>query len=85
MGRGLKRSLRTVHGLACRQEHYGFNLQEALTVRSAAQVKRHDCGTAWTPGLKSMISFSGSPKIFLFVDCCDMRDGFNGLRRDRLV
>jgi transposase len=26
-----------------------------------------------------MISFSGSLKIFLFVDCCDMRKGFNGL------
>jgi len=25
-----------------------------------------------------MISFSGSLKIFLFVDCCDMRKGFNG-------
>ena len=26
-----------------------------------------------------MISFSGSLKIFLLVDCCDMRKGFNGL------
>ena len=26
-----------------------------------------------------MISFSGSLKIFLLVDCCDMRNGFNGL------
>jgi hypothetical protein len=26
-----------------------------------------------------MISFSGSLKIFLMVDCCDMRKGFNGL------
>jgi transposase len=26
-----------------------------------------------------MISFSGSLKIFLSVDCCDMRKGFNGL------
>jgi transposase len=25
-----------------------------------------------------MISFSGSLKIFLLVDCCDMRKGFNG-------
>ena len=27
-----------------------------------------------------MISFSGSLKIFLLVDCCDMRKGFNGLQ-----
>ena len=26
-----------------------------------------------------MISFSGSLKIFLLVDYCDMRKGFNGL------
>jgi hypothetical protein len=26
-----------------------------------------------------MISFSGSLKIFLLVDCCEMRKGFNGL------
>jgi hypothetical protein len=26
-----------------------------------------------------MISFSGSLKIFLLVDSCDMRKGFNGL------
>jgi transposase len=26
-----------------------------------------------------MISFSGSLKVFLLVDCCDMRKGFNGL------
>jgi transposase len=26
-----------------------------------------------------MISFSGSLKIFLLVECCDMRKGFNGL------
>jgi len=26
-----------------------------------------------------MISFRGSLKIFLLVDCCDMRKGFNGL------
>ena len=26
-----------------------------------------------------MISFSGSLKIFLLVDWCDMRKGFNGL------
>jgi transposase len=26
-----------------------------------------------------MISFTGSLKIFLLVDCCDMRKGFNGL------
>ena len=26
-----------------------------------------------------MISFSGSLKIFLLVDGCDMRKGFNGL------
>ena len=26
-----------------------------------------------------MISFSGSLKTFLMVDCCDMRKGFNGL------
>src|SRR5262249_45374510 len=30
-------------------------------------------------GAKAMISFSGSLKIFLLVDCCDMRKGFNGL------
>ena len=26
-----------------------------------------------------MISISGSLKIFLLVECCDMRKGFNGL------
>src|SRR5260221_12791033 len=26
-----------------------------------------------------MVSFSGSLKIFLLVDCCDMGKGFNGL------
>ena len=34
-----------------------------------------------------MISFSGSLKVFLLVDCCDMRKGFNGLEglvRERL-
>jgi hypothetical protein len=30
-------------------------------------------------GRKAMISFSGSLKIFLLVDCRDMRKGFNGL------
>jgi hypothetical protein len=31
------------------------------------------------PWIEAMISFSGSLKIFLLVDCCDMRKGFNGL------
>src|SRR5258708_26265235 len=41
MERGLKRSLRRVQRLGYRQERYGFTLQEAPTVRSAAQLKRH--------------------------------------------
>ena len=32
-----------------------------------------------------MISFSGSLKIFLFVDCCDMRKGFNGCHLQLIV
>ena len=39
-GGGLKQWLRTVHSLRCQQERSGFTLQEAPTVRSAAQVKR---------------------------------------------
>jgi hypothetical protein len=35
-------------------------------------------GVDLPPWTEAMISFSGSLKIFLLVDCCDMRKGFNG-------
>jgi transposase len=80
MERGLKRSLtRTVQRLEHRQERYGSTSQQAPTVRSAAQLKlpwRRSCLDGWR---KAMISFRGSLKIFLLVDCCDMRKGFNAL------
>src|SRR5450755_2709498 len=47
---GLKRCWRTVRGLDCLQEGYGYTLQEVPTVRSAAQVKRpwlRSCLGAW--------------------------------------
>src|SRR5260221_14176419 len=50
MERGLKRSLRRVQRLGYRPEGYGFTLQAAPTVRSAAQVKRHwlrSCLDGW--------------------------------------
>jgi hypothetical protein len=49
-GGGLKRWLRTLQGLACRQARYGFTLPEAPTVRSVAQVKRpwlRSCLDGW--------------------------------------
>src|SRR5258708_22912356 len=50
MERGLKRPLRRVQRLGYRPEGYGFTLQEAPTVRSAAQLKRHwprSCLDGW--------------------------------------
>src|SRR5258708_33153762 len=50
MERGLKRSLRRVQRLGYRQERYGFTLQGAPTVRSAAPLKRHwlrSCLDGW--------------------------------------
>jgi transposase len=79
MGGGLKRSLtKMLHRLEHHQEPYGSTLPEVLTVRSATSGSSLGGGAAWPAGRKAMISFSGSLKIFLLVDCCDMRKGFNG-------
>src|SRR4029077_124721 len=79
MERGLKRSLRRVQRLGYRQERYGFTLQAAPTVRSAAPVKRHwlrSCLDGWA---QSDDQLQWEPEDLLLVDCCDMRKGFNGL------
>jgi hypothetical protein len=69
-----------IEAVARRQECYGiyFAAGAYCQISSAAEAALA-AELLGRLGRKAMISFSGSLKIFLLVDCCDMRKGFNGL------
>src|SRR6478672_1487081 len=76
---GWKRSWKKLPSLKGWRARCGFILQLAPTVRLAMPRGRTCRRVDWAPWSPKMLSFSGSLKIFVLVEPCDMRKGFNGL------